>query len=97
VPPWCDCVAGWTGYVTMNPDMAPVTLYVNGRILTMVPGAPVAAAPAVRDGRLAAVGDGEGVLALRGRDTEVVDLAGRTVLPGFVERLWREPARLPVV
>jgi len=69
----------------MNPEMAPVTLYVNGRILTMVPGAPVAAALAVRDGRLAAVGDVEGVLALRGRDTEVVDLAGRTVLPGFVD------------
>jgi predicted amidohydrolase YtcJ len=69
----------------MNPDMAPVTVYVNGRILTMVPGAPVAAALAVQEGRLAAVGDAEGVLALRGRDTEIVDLGGRTVLPGFVD------------
>jgi len=59
-----------------------VTLFENATVLTMVPGAPVASALAVRDGRIAAVGAAE---TLRGEAREVVDLAGRTVLPGFVD------------
>lgn len=57
----------------------------NGRVLTMDGDAPRAEAVAVRDGRIVAVGDGATVAALRGPDTRVVDAAGGTVLPGFIE------------
>ncbi|MFT3873289.1 MAG: amidohydrolase [Nocardioides sp.] len=42
----------------------------------------VAEAVAVRDGRIVAVGSAEEIAGLRGPATEVVDLDGRTVLPG---------------
>jgi hypothetical protein len=44
---------------------------------------PVASAVAVRDGRILYVGDDAGASALVGGDTEVVELGGRLVLPGF--------------
>ncbi|GLX00487.1 amidohydrolase [Microtetraspora sp. NBRC 16547] len=47
------------------------------------PGGPVATAVAVRDGRIVTVGDDADVQSLIGPDTEVVDLAGRALLPGF--------------
>lgn len=46
---------------------------------------PVAEAIAFSGGRILAVGDAAEVLALRGSDTEVRDLAGGAVYPGFVD------------
>ena len=46
---------------------------------------PVAQAVAVKDGRIVEVGGTDEVLWLRERDTEIVDLEGRTVVPGFVD------------
>ncbi|MFI7065828.1 amidohydrolase [Kribbella sp. NPDC050124] len=67
-----------------SPD-APEVIYRSGVVLTMEDGQPRAEAVAVRNGRILAVGgDGE-VLALRERSTRVVDLGGRTVLPGFID------------
>ena len=40
---------------------------------------------AVRDGRFVYVGTRDGALALRGSKTEVLDLRGRTVLPGLID------------
>lgn len=57
----------------------------NGRIYTVDPDRPVARAMAVRDGKVAFVGSDSGALALRGGGTRVVDLAGRTVIPGMVD------------
>lgn len=57
----------------------------NGRIYTVNPTQPWASAVAVREGVIAYVGDDEGAKALIGADTDVVDLGGRLVLPGFVE------------
>ena len=42
-----------------------------------------AQAVAIQDGRFAAVGSNEQVMALRGAKTEVIDLGGRTVIPGL--------------
>jgi predicted amidohydrolase YtcJ len=62
------------------------TIYVQGDILTMNDKAPTAQALAVKDGRIVAVGDRETVEAqAKGARTQVVDLQGRTVLPGFVD------------
>ena len=44
----------------------------------------IAQAMAVRDGKVLSIGNNREVLALRGPDTEVMDLKGKTVLPGFV-------------
>lgn len=64
---------------------APEVIYHNGVVLTMDDGLPRAEAIAVRDGRILAVGDDDHVLALGERATRVVDLGGRTVLPGFID------------
>lgn len=61
-------------------------IYQGGDILTMKGARPTyAQALAVRDGRIVWVGSRAGALALRGADTRVVDLAGRTLLPGFID------------
>ncbi|MEA3247407.1 MAG: amidohydrolase [Gemmatimonadota bacterium] len=65
---------------------APADLIVtNARVYTVDDARPVAGALAVRGGRVAFVGDARGALALRGPQTRVVDLGGRTVIPGMVD------------
>jgi predicted amidohydrolase YtcJ len=56
---------------------------VNGAVHTVDRSQPRASAVAIRDGRIAAVGDDDVVRALSGPRTENIDLRGRTVLPGF--------------
>ncbi|MER7012246.1 amidohydrolase [Saccharopolyspora sp. NPDC000359] len=60
-------------------------IFTGGPVLTMDEAAPDAEALAVRDGVITAVGRAADVLALHGSGTEVVDLAGQALLPGFVE------------
>ena len=55
----------------------------NGRISTQDARRPSASAVAIKGGRFVAVGDDEEVLALRGRQDAVIDLRGRTVIPGL--------------
>src|SRR5271169_4617574 len=60
-------------------------LILRGGTIRPLPGAPVASALAVKGGRILAVGD-EGALAgLKTNATRIVDLGGRTVLPGFID------------
>ncbi len=54
----------------------------GGTVRTLDPASTVAQAVAVRDGRIMAVGSAEEVAGLRGPATEVVELDGRTVIPG---------------
>ncbi|UOQ56834.1 amidohydrolase [Leucobacter allii] len=61
------------------------TIFLGGPIVTMDAERSTAEALAVAAGRIVAVGEAEAVLAHRGPATEVVDLAGRALLPGFVE------------
>lgn len=61
------------------------TLYTGGVILTMDDRAPRAEAVAVKDGRILAVGQRAEVDGYRGEETRLVDLGGRTLLPGFVD------------
>lgn len=60
-------------------------VYQNGRIYTLDPARPVARAIALRHGRIIAVGTDEEVRAYVDHLTEVYDLEGRTVVPGFVD------------
>ena len=60
-------------------------LFTNAFIRTLDPANPVADALASWQGRILGVGDMSTVEALIGPGTEVVDLRGATVLPGFIE------------
>lgn len=57
----------------------------GGPILTMNDSAMRAEAVAEADGRILAVGGLAEVMAHQGPDTEMIDLAGRTLLPGFFD------------
>jgi predicted amidohydrolase YtcJ len=61
----------------------PDTVLLNGRVV-VYEGAP-AAALAVRDGKIAAVGTSAKIRALAGPATRVIDLGGRTVIPGLID------------
>jgi len=61
------------------------TVYEGGPILTMEEALPRAEALAVKDGRILALGTRADVLAHVGDATELIDLAGRALLPGFVD------------
>lgn len=64
----------------------PADLIVTGaRIYTVDPTRPVVPALAVRDGRIAFAGSVRGAMALRGPRTRVLDLPGRTIIPGIVD------------
>ncbi|MFI7058380.1 amidohydrolase [Streptosporangium canum] len=58
-------------------------IMVDGDVLTVDADFSVARAVAVRDGRILAVGGNAEIEALAGPGTRVIDLAGRTVLPGI--------------
>src|SRR6185295_14796100 len=55
---------------------------VNGRIHTMNGTDTIASAVSIRNGRFVSVGDS---VPAAGADTRVIDLKGRTVVPGLVE------------
>ncbi|QMU69249.1 amidohydrolase [Streptacidiphilus sp. P02-A3a] len=58
-------------------------VFTGGPVYTVDPARSWATAVAVRAGRIVVVGDDHDVSHLVGADTEVVDLAGRLLLPGF--------------
>ncbi|MEQ9162459.1 MAG: amidohydrolase family protein, partial [Ilumatobacter fluminis] len=58
-------------------------VFLNGPIETVT--GPTVEAVAVRDGRIVAVGSAADALATRTTSTEVIDLAGRALLPGLIE------------
>ena len=67
------------------PVAAADSIYLGGSILTMNDAQPSAEAVAVRAGRITAVGSRAELLKLQGANTRVVDLQGKTLLPGFVD------------
>ena len=62
-----------------------IHLLVNATVLTQDDSLPVAQALAVKDGRIVEVGGSDEILWLREDEYEVIDLEGRTVIPGFVD------------
>src|ERR1700748_714114 len=67
------------------------TLLFNGNVLTMDP-ADRATAVAFQNGRIAAVGDTKTLRAQAGPRTQLYDLDGRTVVPGFIDahaHIWK--------
>ncbi|MCP5101610.1 MAG: amidohydrolase [Chloroflexi bacterium] len=65
--------------------MYPDLILTNGRFHTIDPINPTATAVAISQGRILAVGNDDNIKSLKGNDTEMVDLNGRTVTPGLVD------------
>jgi len=61
------------------------TIYTGGSIITVNDAQPSAEAVAVKDGKIIAVGDQAVVMKTAGKNTDQVDLNGKTMLPGFVD------------
>lgn len=74
----------WAG-AAWAADPAPDTVYLHGHVLTVDEARPQAEAVAVGGGRIIAVGDDAEIAALQGPKTRVVDLGGKTMVPGFVD------------
>lgn len=68
-----------------NAAQAPDAIYIHGAVLTVDKQNRTAEAVAVKDGRIQAVGRTSEIKALAGADTQVVELDGKTVIPGFVD------------
>jgi len=64
---------------------APVLILHRGLFTTLDRANPTATAVAITDGEFSAVGHDNDVMKLAGRDTKVIDLKGRRVLPGLID------------
>lgn len=60
-------------------------LILRGGTIRPLPGAPVFSALAIKGGQVLAVGDESALSGLKTGNTKVVDLAGRTLLPGLID------------
>ncbi|WP_350023978.1 amidohydrolase [Pseudomonas protegens] len=67
----------------MKPAAIADLILFNGRLHTVDRARPRASAVAIKDGRFIAVGNDAQAMALRGAGTQVIDLMGRTVIPGL--------------
>ncbi len=69
-----------------NASESKATVYYNGDILTMVGDSPVyAEALVVRDGKIAFVGASDKAMEIAGAGHVMINLDGRTLLPGFID------------
>jgi len=61
------------------------TVLLNGKILTVDGRFSIRQAMAIRDGKILALGDTAEIRKLAGPQTRVIDLQGRTVIPGLID------------
>ena len=67
------------------PACAADRLYLNGSFITLEASLPRASAMLVREGRIVALGESAALRAAAPSPTEVIDLQGRTVIPGLID------------
>ncbi len=67
------------------PSLSADLILTGARIRTLDPHRPLAEALAIRQGKIIAVGRAEEVEPLAGRETQIAQLSGRTVLPGLID------------
>ena len=60
-------------------------LYFNGNVITVDKNESIVEAILIENGKIKALGNNEEVLALKDDKTTIVDLEGKTVLPGFID------------
>ncbi|UCB43006.1 MAG: amidohydrolase family protein [Dehalococcoidales bacterium] len=69
----------------LEPTPTQDIVFINGKVVTMESAMPYAEALAVRGEYILAVGSDEEVSAFIGPETDVIDLEGKALLPGFVD------------
>jgi len=67
------------------PQLVPDLIIHDGKIATLDDESSFVSAVAARDGRIIATGTDEEIRPLAGASTNVIDAAGRTVIPGIVD------------
>jgi predicted amidohydrolase YtcJ len=60
-------------------------ILINGNVITMNPSQPIAQAVALNAGRIVAVGSDTEIKQRIGKTTKIVDLRGKTLVPGFTD------------
>ena len=75
-------VAGFAGRATAVEAEA---VYFNGKIVTLDAAGSTAGAVAVKDGKVLKVGSADEIKKLAGPSTRLVDLGGKTVVPGLID------------
>ena len=78
-------VAAFVFYPLSAADVPATVILHSGKLITLNAGNDIAQAIAIRDGLILEVGSNADVLELKDEHTQVVDLKGRTVIPGLVE------------
>lgn len=74
----------WIVYYTGLPD--PVDkMYINANVITMVKEYDIASTIGIRGDKIAIVGTRDEANRFIGRKTKIIDLKGKTVLPGFID------------
>src|SRR5579871_1932009 len=74
-----------TAFASPVAAQSPDTAFVNGKIITLDEASTTAEALAVRDGKIVAAGRSVDIRNLAGPATRVIDLGGRTVIPGLID------------
>lgn len=72
-------------YIRWNPQPDAEQAYINGRILTMNQNNQISEAMLVRDNRIVAVGSTNDIKAQMSKPDTIVDLNGKTLMPGFID------------
>ncbi|HET7130939.1 MAG TPA: amidohydrolase [Gammaproteobacteria bacterium] len=78
------CTAGLLAGPAVRAQPADAVL-LGGKVVTVDARDTIARAVAIRDGRVLAVGDDAAIRKLAGVETHVIDLGGRTVIPGLID------------
>lgn len=73
------------GFWNETTDSSPDIIIHNGKIITMEQSPAQVEALAIKGEYIVAVGNENDVLALAGPNTQLIDLEGRTLLPGFID------------
>ena len=78
-------LAACTNQPVASPVLAADMVFTNGKVLTVDARSTIAQAFAVKNGRFIYVGTSSDAMAYVGPDTRVVDLKGRTTIPGLAD------------
>jgi predicted amidohydrolase YtcJ len=78
-------IAAGCAALSFQTALAQERVLVNGKIFTGNPQQPYAEAVSIRGGKIVAVGSRHEVDASVGADAQVVDLGGKTLLPGLID------------
>lgn len=80
----CSILFLLAGYSNVTGQEA-TTILTSGNIITVDSERPKAESIAIRNNLILAVGSNEEIDAYRGKETKIIDLQGKTVVPGFIE------------